>query len=92
MTERTFDMDNDDWDRITDIVKSAVEPINTRLDNLPCNGHSESLTKIETQHDMEKEQKAEGKDSRDWILRVAVGVVGLLVFLDKIGVFNGLQK
>ncbi len=37
MAERTFDMDNDDWDRITDIVKNAVEPIHGRLDNLPCN-------------------------------------------------------
>ncbi len=41
---------------------------------------------------MEKEQKAKGKDSRDWILRVGVAVVGLLVVLDKIGVFRALQK
>lgn len=92
MAERTFDMDHDDWSRITDIVNNAVEPLHKRLNGLPCVEHTVKLNTIEIEHEMEKKQEKEGKDSRDWILRVAVGIMGLLVFLDKIGVFRAIQK
>ncbi len=92
MENGIVDMDNDDWERIESLLKTTVAPINGRLDKLQCTEHHNSILTIETERKIEKEQKKEGKDSRDWILRIAVAVMGLLVFLDKLGVFKSFAK
>lgn len=92
-------MDDNDWNRIEKIVKGAIKPLdkrmgefNARMDNLPCSDHAASIITFEAQRAAEKEQKKEGANSRDWILRIAVAALGLLVFLDKIGVFRALAR
>ncbi len=92
MENGQLDMDNDDWERIENLLKTTVEPINGRLDKLQCTEHHNSIITLETERDIAKERKKDGHDSRDWILRIAVAVMGLLVFLDKLGVFKSFAK
>lgn len=92
MENGKVDMDNDDWERIESLLKTTVEPINGRLDKLQCAEHHSSILTIETERKIEKEQKKNSKDSRDWILRIAVAVMGLLALLDKIGAFKSFAK
>lgn len=92
-------MDDNDWDRIERIIKGAIKPLdkrmgafNTRMDNLPCSEHTTSIVTLEAQREARKEQKKDTTNSRDWILRVLVACVGIIVFLDKIGLFKSLTK
>lgn len=92
-------VDDNDWKRIESLMKSAVDPLekqmtgfNKRMEKLPCSKHTLSINTLEIQREAAKEQKKDTSDSRDWILRVGVAAVGLLVFLDKIGVFKSLAK
>ena len=92
-------VDDSDWKRIESLMKSAVNPLdkrmtefNDRIDKLPCSKHTLSINTLETQREATKEQERDANSSRDWFLRVAVAVVGVLVFLDRIGVFKSLAK
>lgn len=99
MSEEVKLVDDSDWTRIESLMKTAVDPLEKqmtafdgRLDRLPCGDHTLALNTIEVQHQAEKEQKQDTSDSRDWILRVGVFAVALLVFLDKIGIFKSLAR
>lgn len=99
MSEEVNIVDDSDWNRIESLMKAAVDPLdkqmtafNDRMDKLPCGEHSISLNTMEVQHKAEREQKKDATNSRDWILRVLVAAVGVMVFLDKIGVFKSFAK
>lgn len=81
-----------EYSNLEKLMKEGIEAINKRLDKLPCSDHSLSINTLETQRDAEKEQKKDSSDSRDWILRIGVFAVGLLVFLDKVGFFKSLSR
>jgi hypothetical protein len=86
-----FDVvDTEDWDRIENLMKSAVEPINLRLGQLPCLDHTENIIRIKAQHEAEKEQKKNSRDSRDWLLKIILAVVAVGGFLQGIGFWRSL--
>lgn len=99
MTTEALIVNSEDIKIITKAIESAIKPTNDsvkklekQMSNLPCGEHSLSINTLETQRDEAEKQEVKTGKSRDWMLRIAVAVMGILAFLDKLGVFKAFAK